>query len=60
MNEERKCALCDDGKDPLYLCPHCERWFRDIEAERMYDEDAIAAHNDLIVWTLQRQGVGDE
>ena len=57
MNDERKCALCEDGLDPLVLCPECERYVQDLECERVVDEMAC---DDLVCWCLERAGASDE
>jgi len=57
VNDKRKCAICEDGLNPLVLCPECERYVQDLECERVVDEMAC---DDLVVWCLERAGVTDE
>jgi len=51
-----KCAICGGGTDLTVLCDYHSRWADDAVTERRVDEDAISAHDDLLVVVIERSG----
>lgn len=48
----KRCAVCENGPDPTYLCPYCSRMLFEMDTDRKIDERQIDAHEDLVAWVI--------